>query len=214
MSISGLIFIGYQTYNEAPPIPDYVDSKGNAVISKSDILAGQEVFHRYALMEYGSMFGDGALRGPDFTAQTLHEMAESLKEFYRVQSPTELSPLELAGIEELIKKELKKNRYKAESNQTELSEAQIFAASEINTFYQRVFLDPDFKEAFKPAGYLKDPSNSVSFSTGELGYAVSLGRVKRTAIPTIGPMTLKPEILPLPPPCFGVCWDCLDWCWA
>lgn len=51
VSISGLIFIGLQTYNEAPPIPDYVDSEGNVMISKADILAGQEVFHRYALME-------------------------------------------------------------------------------------------------------------------------------------------------------------------
>ncbi len=62
VSFTGLLFIGYQTYQKAPPIPDYVDQSGNVLISKSDILAGQEVFHRYALMEYGSMFGDGALR--------------------------------------------------------------------------------------------------------------------------------------------------------
>ncbi|PZV79670.1 nitric oxide reductase NorZ apoprotein [Algoriphagus aquaeductus] len=164
VSISGLIFIGYQTYNEAPPIPDYVDSKGNVVISKADILAGQEVFHRYALMEYGSMFGDGALRGPDFTAQTLHEMAESMKEFYQVQFPIEPNPVAQAGIEELVKQEIKENRYQGEDNQAVLSDAQTFAANEINTFYQRVFRDPEFHEAFKPSGYLTDPKEIEQLS--------------------------------------------------
>ncbi|WP_026951429.1 nitric-oxide reductase large subunit [Algoriphagus mannitolivorans] len=164
VSISGLIFIGYQTYNEAPPIPDYVDSEGNMIISQAEILAGQEVFHRYALMEYGSMFGDGALRGPDFTAQTLHTLAESIKEFYRVQSPLDPKPFELAGIEQMVKNEIKKNRYQTRSNQTELTPAQVFAVSEINTFYQRVFLDPEFHEAFKPAGYLTDPKEIEDLS--------------------------------------------------
>ena len=164
VSISGLIFIGYQTYNEAPPIPDYVDSEGNRIISQAEILAGQEVFHRYALMEYGSMFGDGALRGPDFTAQTLHTLAESIKEFYRVQSPLDPKPFELAGIEQMVKNEIKKNRYQTRSNQTELTPAQVFAVSEINTFYQRVFLDPEFHEAFKPAGYLTDPKEIEDLS--------------------------------------------------
>lgn len=164
VSISGLIFIGCQTYNEAPPIPDFSDSSGKVIISKEDILAGQEVFHRYALMEYGSMFGDGALRGPDFTAQTLHTMAESIQEFYRIESPTEPSPLEVAGIEELVKAEIKLNQHDPSTNQTLLSPAQVFAADEINGFYQKVFLDPDFKEAFKPSGYLTDPTEIANLS--------------------------------------------------
>ena len=37
--------------------------------SKEDVLDGQAVFQKYALMGYGSMFGDGANRGPDYTAE-------------------------------------------------------------------------------------------------------------------------------------------------
>jgi nitric oxide reductase subunit B len=164
VSISGLIYIGYQTYNEAPPIPDYVDASGKVIISSEDILAGQEMFHRYALMEYGSMFGDGALRGPDFTAQTLHTMSESIKEFYRIESPTEPSPLEIAGIEEFVKAEIKLNKYDPATNQTLLSAAQVFAADEVNGFYQKVFLDPEFFEAFKPTGYISNPSEITQLS--------------------------------------------------
>lgn len=164
VSISGLIFIGYQTYNEAPPIPDYVDSSGKVIISTQDILAGQEVFHRYALMEYGSMFGDGALRGPDFTAQTLHTMAGSIQEFYRIESPTERSPLENAGIEALVKAEIKLNQHNPVTNQTHLSPAQVFATNEVNGFYQKVFSDPDFNEAFKPTGYISDSTEIAQLS--------------------------------------------------
>jgi len=40
------------------------------------------VFQKYALMEYGSMFGDGAYRGPDYSAEALHQTAEVMSEFY------------------------------------------------------------------------------------------------------------------------------------
>lgn len=156
VSFTGLIFIGYQTYQEAPPIPDYVDQSGNVLISKSDILAGQEVFHRYALMEYGSMFGDGALRGPDFTAQTLHEIAMSMRTFHANTAIGTVSDLEKSGIQELVKGEIKANTYAEESNTAKLSASQVFATEEIENFYLSMFTDPEFKEAFKPAGYLSN----------------------------------------------------------
>lgn len=156
VSFTGLIFIGYQTYQEAPPIPDYVDQSGKVLISKSDILAGQEVFHRYALMEYGSMFGDGALRGPDFTAQALHEIAMSMRTFHSNTAIGTVSDFEKSGIQELVKGEIKANTYAEESNTATLSDSQVFATEEIENFYLSMFTDPGFKEAFKPAGYLRN----------------------------------------------------------
>ncbi len=41
----------------------------------ADITAGQEIFFRNGLMEYGSIFGHGAYLGPDFTADYLHRAA-------------------------------------------------------------------------------------------------------------------------------------------
>ena len=40
------------------------------------------VFQRYGLMEYGSVYGHGAYLGPDFTAEYLHKSAEFLIEAY------------------------------------------------------------------------------------------------------------------------------------
>ena len=40
------------------------------------------VFQRYGVMEYGSVYGHGAYLGPDFTAEYLHKSAEFLIEAY------------------------------------------------------------------------------------------------------------------------------------
>ena len=77
--------IGIHTHTEAPPIPDYVSSNNEKVFSKDDVLNGQAVFQRYALMEYGSMFGDGANRGPDYTAEALHYVSHYMNIFYQNQ---------------------------------------------------------------------------------------------------------------------------------
>lgn len=167
ISLAGVAFIGYETYEKAPPIPDFVDEQGRVVHSTDQILEGQHVFHHYALMEYGSMFGDGALRGPDFTAQALHEMSVLMTEHYRQQnaaaSPEQTALLQ-EGIRERVKSEIKKNRYNPASNQTMLSAAQVAASSGLEDFYHNVFTNPDFPEAFKPAEYLTNPEEIRALS--------------------------------------------------
>jgi nitric oxide reductase subunit B len=71
-----LMFMGKKTYDNAPPIPTkVVDASGKTLYTGEDILAGQAVFQRYGLMDYGSVFGHGAYRGPDFTDDYLHRSA-------------------------------------------------------------------------------------------------------------------------------------------
>ena len=82
---SGVIFMGFSTYKDAPPKPDYISPSGVEIVQKAAVERGQLVFQRYALMEYGSMFGDGAARGPDFTAEALHRVAVEMNDFYGQQ---------------------------------------------------------------------------------------------------------------------------------
>lgn len=157
VSIIGLGFIAYQTYEEAPPIPDFVDENGNKVMSEAEILKGQEVFHRYALMEYGSMFGDGALRGPDFTAQALNVHAKAMKEYYKTNLANYpgLQELGEAGVAGKVQQEIKANTYQPSDNSAVLNPAQIAGVRAVEDFYVKVFTDPTFHEAFKPTGYIQ-----------------------------------------------------------
>lgn len=167
VSLAGVSFIGYETYDKAPPIPDFVDESGKTVATKDDVLRGQEIFHRYALMEYGSMFGDGALRGPDFTAQALHEMAVGMEAYHRQQLrdlPPEQRSLAEKGIRTLVQQEIKTNRYDAATGRATLVPSQVFAVAALADFYKNVFLDPTFPEAFQPTGYIADEAELKALS--------------------------------------------------
>lgn len=63
--VAGVGLIGYQTYVDTPPMTGFKTTSSEILMDKTTIENGQKVFHKYALMEYGSFFGDGAQRGPD-----------------------------------------------------------------------------------------------------------------------------------------------------
>ena len=49
--------------------------RGRVLFTGDDIMAGQHLFQKYGLMQFGTLFGHGAYLGPDFTAQYLHQAA-------------------------------------------------------------------------------------------------------------------------------------------
>jgi nitric oxide reductase subunit B len=163
VSIAGVTMIGVHTYTEAPPIPNYVSSAGQNVFTKEDILKGQAVFQKYALMEYGSMFGDGANRGPDFTAEALHQVSSYMHNYYDSKLTNE-NELTKQGITEQVKKEIKNNLYQKQNNSVLLSDAQAFAANELKKYYLNKFTNPATEGAFKPSGYLTNESEINSFT--------------------------------------------------
>ena len=109
-------------------------------------------------MEYGSMFGDGAQRGPDFTAEALHKAVEFMN-MYQVEQfqeehgrqPTEF---ETQIIAENVKKELKKNGYDKEQDIVLLSDAQAFAFEGVKSYYLDQFLTPHPDRSFPPPNYI------------------------------------------------------------
>ena len=155
VSMVGLIMIGIHTYTEAPPIPTYITSGKKTVFSKEDILKGQAVFQKYALMEYGSMFGDGANRGPDYTAEALHYVTGYMNNYYQLDiGDISNAALLRKGIAEQVKAEIKANHYNSGDNSVILSDAQVFATGELVKLYIQKFTDASSPGAFKPAGYL------------------------------------------------------------
>ncbi|OIQ93655.1 nitric oxide reductase subunit B [mine drainage metagenome] len=157
--------IAVHTYTEAPPIPTYVSLKNETIFSKKDVLDGQAVFQKYALMEYGSMFGDGANRGPDYTAEALHYVSQYMNDFYQSKWKNEAnSELLMKGIAAQVKMEIKRNRYSNINNSVTLSNAQVFAANELIKYYNQKFFNPSSAGAFKPTGYITDATEIKSLT--------------------------------------------------
>lgn len=170
ISILGVGMIGFQTYNDAPPMAQFVSDKGDVLVTKDALVAGQIVFHKYALMEYGSFFGDGAQRGPDFTAEALHHISEYMKE-YKIQQYTAekgIAPddMETKIIGEQVREDLKVNHYDKKSNTVMLTDAEAYALGKLNTFYTDLYIDKNTDDKFPPVGYIADRqevSNLASF---------------------------------------------------
>jgi nitric oxide reductase subunit B len=113
---SVLIFISVRAYKYSPPIPKtVVNAAGQTVFTGEDILAGQQVFLKYALMENGTIWGHGAYLGPDFSAEYLHTLAQDVGEALareRYQRGWEaLGPVEREAVKVEIRQLLKKNRF-------------------------------------------------------------------------------------------------------
>jgi len=116
-----LLFISATAYRDAPPIPGgVVGPDGAMIFTGKDILAGQEVFLKYGLMENGSIWGHGAYLGPDFSAEYLHTLALDTREVIaqdRFQRGfTRLTESERDTIQAEVQKLLKQNRYEPKTD--------------------------------------------------------------------------------------------------
>ncbi|MCW9709469.1 nitric-oxide reductase large subunit [Avibacterium sp. 21-586] len=72
-AFSILGYFGVDIYREAPPIPEkYVNTNGETLITKEEILQGQTAWQTTGGMQLGSIWGHGAYQAPDWTADWLH----------------------------------------------------------------------------------------------------------------------------------------------
>ncbi|GJL59930.1 MAG: nitric oxide reductase [Nitrospirales bacterium] len=75
LGFTALILLSLQVYDNAPPIPaQTITPGGEVVFTADDVRNGQAVFLKYGLMNNGTIWGHGGMLGPDFSAQTLHNL--------------------------------------------------------------------------------------------------------------------------------------------
>jgi len=127
-----LIWISVQAYRDAPPIPEKViGPSGETIFTRDDILAGQQVFLKYGLMENGTIWGHGAYLGPDFSAEYLHTLAIDANEMLAKQAYnrqlSELTPAEQTSVKAEIQQLLKQNRYDPRASKLTYSSPEIYS---------------------------------------------------------------------------------------
>ncbi|MGB9432840.1 MAG: hypothetical protein WBQ89_11405, partial [Candidatus Acidiferrum sp.] len=150
--LCGFLILGmlaYRTYTDEPPIPSQVlDPTGQVLFTGADIIAGQEVFLRNGLMEYGSIFGHGAYLGPDFTADYLHRSALIAIDHYGGASSEAARQQTIA--------DFKTNRYEAGTGVLAYSPAQTEAFAKLTAYYADFFGTPTTKYGLRPSA-ITDP---------------------------------------------------------
>jgi nitric oxide reductase subunit B len=142
-----LIWVSVRSYVDAPPVPDLVTNQaGETVFTHDDIVAGQQVFLKYGLMENGTIWGHGAYLGPDFSAEYLHTLALDTAEA-RAQSlyGKELSRLtagEKAAVYAEVRQSLKKNRYSPDTGRLTLTPPEVASYGRQIAKWKTYFSEP------------------------------------------------------------------------
>lgn len=167
VSVAGLLALGTWTYTSAPPRVSFVAaSTGRVAIPVDDIVRGQEVFHLRGLMSWGSFWGDGAERGPDFTADALHRTVVSMRTFYEEEIARQrpLTQADRDAITVRVQREIRENGYDEAAGVIRVGAARLRAFDDLRSHYTRVFTDPTYPDRFKLAGYITDPDDLRALS--------------------------------------------------
>ena len=109
LSFIVLSWVGTRIYQQAPPIPEKVETPGGeTVFTKADIEKGQNVWQAMGGMELGSVWGHGSYVAPDWTADWLHrEAAYVLNELAEINFHLEYPQLK-SDNQAFLKAQLKK----------------------------------------------------------------------------------------------------------
>jgi nitric oxide reductase subunit B len=156
-----LIWLAVRSYREAPPVPERVVSlSGEVIFTQNDILAGQQVFLRYALMDNGSVWGHGAYLGPDFSARYLHTLSSdarnSMAEGRHGRQYDSLQSPERDGVDVETQRALKQNRYDPGSGTLTFIEPEVRSYRKQIGEWTAYFARPT-TNAGLPADYISDP---------------------------------------------------------
>ena len=160
VSMAVLIGGGFLAQVEYPPYPGKVlDAQGKVLFQKSDILAGQDVYQRYGLMDHGSVWGHGSQRGPEFSATTLHLLGTAARDkLVRDKfgkSYQDLVPLQKEIVDLEISWELKTNRYDPRNDTLTLTPGQVLALEMIHQHWEKIFREGEMHYGFLPNTVIK-----------------------------------------------------------
>ena len=161
VSMAILLVGGHFAKEKVPPIPGRVVAvEGGAeklLTHKKAIQAGQDVYQRYGLMDHGSVWGHGSLRGMDFSATTLHETGRHLRDYLaseenpRPGAYDALSPDRRREVDAHAIHQIRTNGYNSGSDTLQLTPAQAYAFEQ-----NRAYWESQLGQGSPRYGFLKD----------------------------------------------------------
>ncbi len=165
ISFGILGYYGREIYREAPPIPEKViTTDGTVVFTSADIKDGQNVWQSMGGQEVGTVWGHGAYKAPDWTADWLHKEALFILNAWSMdeyaQSYDNLQDEKQALLQKRLQNELRRNTYDIASKSLIISNVRAEAIKSNSAHYSGLFMDgpeqADLREAYSiPANSIK-----------------------------------------------------------
>lgn len=154
VAMAVLLIGGRYNPNRVPPYPTAIVLDDGTRVDGEAIWRGQAVYQKYGLMDHGSVWGHGSQRGMDFSARTLHEMGETIRNAIsteRYGRPYRFLDREgQAIVDALVISDIKENRYNPTTGELPLSKAQTRAFQNIQKRWDRLLKFGDEPHGFLP----------------------------------------------------------------
>ncbi len=155
LSMAILLVGGFFAVDHVPPIPEKVAVQGaGEVTTRAAIMRGQDVYQKYGLMDHGSVWGHGSLRGMDFAADTLHRMGQDMRDFAATGGQPQagayekVSTVKRRELDAAVIGEIKTNRYEEKSKALTLTPAQAYAFERNRATWEKTFAEGDAHYGF------------------------------------------------------------------
>ncbi len=146
VSFGVLGFFGKEIYRKAPPVPSkVVTESGEVIMTGAEIKDGQNVWQSIGGQELGTVWGHGAYKAPDWTADWLHREAMYMldswaKEDYS-QDYDQLTNEQQAGLQERLQERVRENTYDPASGVLRISALRADAYRVVSRHYSGLFRD-------------------------------------------------------------------------
>ena len=127
-------------YEEAPPIPEQVvGPDGDVFVTGQEIRDGKRTFQRNGPMNHGSLLGNGAYYGADYTADALELKIQHMRDYYarerHGESYADLPSERQAAIADVVEQDLDEPY---EGGEIRYSAAELYAHEQVReTYVQR-----------------------------------------------------------------------------
>jgi len=153
------------SYQHQPPIPDeIVGPDGDVLATHESIQDGKAVFQSNGLMNHGSILGNGAYFGEDYTADALELKTQFMQEYYADERYGEaygdLSAERQAGVDSLVTADLDRTM----SGETaEYTAAEAYAHEQVREVYVERYHEGDAERGV-PEGMVGSAEDARKFA--------------------------------------------------
>ena len=144
LSFAALGWVGREIYLEAPPIPQQVrTASGDVLYSKDHVQSGQQAWLSAGGQQLGTVWGHGSYLAPDWSADWLHREALALQALLSQHEHNAayaaLGAGQKAGIDVLVKTEMRANSYDAATGTIVLSPLRAEAVRQTARHFDDLF---------------------------------------------------------------------------
>ena len=160
ISFGVLLWMGRELYQQAPPIPERVETQsGEVIFTRADVETGRVVWQSIGGMQLGSIWGHGALVAPDWSADWMHREGEALADHLARkagQSIAQLSPEEQEALRTRVRRAQRANTLDPASGVLRISADRAAAIAAVSAHYEGVFGDDPAFQALRETYAMRD----------------------------------------------------------